>query len=98
MNLLKWASIFLVLALVAAAFGFTGIASDAAGIARFVFAFCVGLFLGLLIVEKTLRSLSMDEEVAAVKATLDQASIEILFLYRTLVFRNPIKVDQRTEP
>ena len=49
MNLLKWALIFLVLALVAAAFGFTGIASDAAGIARFVFAFFVGLFLGLLI-------------------------------------------------
>jgi uncharacterized membrane protein YtjA (UPF0391 family) len=35
--MLKWAAIFLVIALVAAPFGFTGIASAAAGIAKFLF-------------------------------------------------------------
>jgi uncharacterized membrane protein YtjA (UPF0391 family) len=35
--MLKWAAIFLVIALVAALFGFTGIASAAAGIAKFLF-------------------------------------------------------------
>ncbi|HXP36069.1 MAG TPA: DUF1328 domain-containing protein [Chthoniobacterales bacterium] len=35
--MLKWAAIFLVIALVAALFGFTGIASPAAGIAKFLF-------------------------------------------------------------
>lgn len=35
--MLKWAAIFLVIALVARLFGFTGIASAAAGIAKFVF-------------------------------------------------------------
>ena len=35
--MLKWAAIFLVIGLVAALFGFTGIASAAAGIAKFLF-------------------------------------------------------------
>ena len=35
--MLKWAFIFLVIALVAALFGFTGIATAAAGIAKFLF-------------------------------------------------------------
>ena len=35
--MLKWAAIFLVIALIAALFGFTGIASAAAGIAKFLF-------------------------------------------------------------
>jgi uncharacterized membrane protein YtjA (UPF0391 family) len=44
--MIKWALIFLVIALVAALFGFTGIAVAAAGIAKFLF----GLFLLLCIV------------------------------------------------
>lgn len=36
-NMLRWAVIFLVIALVAALFGFTGIAAAAAGIAKFLF-------------------------------------------------------------
>ena len=35
--MLKWAAIFLVIALVAALFGFTGIASASAGITKFLF-------------------------------------------------------------
>jgi uncharacterized membrane protein YtjA (UPF0391 family) len=35
--MLRWAVIFLVIALVAALFGFTGIAAAAAGIAKFLF-------------------------------------------------------------
>ena len=35
--MLKWAFIFLVIALIAALFGFTGIATAAAGIAKFLF-------------------------------------------------------------
>ncbi len=35
--MLKWAFIFLVIALVAALFGFTGIAAAATGIAKFLF-------------------------------------------------------------
>jgi len=35
--MLRWAVIFLVVALVAALFGFTGIATAAAGIAKFLF-------------------------------------------------------------
>jgi uncharacterized membrane protein YtjA (UPF0391 family) len=36
-SMLRWAVIFLIIALVAALFGFTGIASAAAGIAKFLF-------------------------------------------------------------
>ena len=35
--MLRWAVIFLVVALIAALFGFTGIAATAAGIAKFLF-------------------------------------------------------------
>jgi uncharacterized membrane protein YtjA (UPF0391 family) len=44
--MLRWAVIFLVIALVAALLGFTGIASAAAGIAKFLF----GLFLVLCLI------------------------------------------------
>jgi uncharacterized membrane protein YtjA (UPF0391 family) len=37
MTLLKWAGIFFIIALVAALFGFTGIAEGAADVARFLF-------------------------------------------------------------
>lgn len=55
--LLKWAAIFLVIALVAAAFGFTGIAEGAADIAKVLFymflALCVLFFIaGLVLAEK----------------------------------------------
>jgi uncharacterized membrane protein YtjA (UPF0391 family) len=47
--MLRWAVIFLVIALVAALFGFTGIATAAAGIAKFLFflflAMCLILFI-----------------------------------------------------
>jgi uncharacterized membrane protein YtjA (UPF0391 family) len=47
--MLRWAVIFLVIALVAALFGFTGIASAAAGIAKLLFflflAVCLLLFI-----------------------------------------------------
>jgi len=36
-KMLRWAVIFLIIALVAALFGFTGIAAAAAGIAKFLF-------------------------------------------------------------
>jgi uncharacterized membrane protein YtjA (UPF0391 family) len=36
-RMLRWALIFLIIALVAALFGFTGIAAAAAGIAKFLF-------------------------------------------------------------
>jgi uncharacterized membrane protein YtjA (UPF0391 family) len=44
--MIKWAVIFLVIALVAAVFGFTGVAVAAAGIAKFLF----GLFLVLCLI------------------------------------------------
>ncbi len=47
--LLKWALIFFVIALIAAAFGFTGIAAGAAGIAKILFYLFLALFLVLLI-------------------------------------------------
>jgi uncharacterized membrane protein YtjA (UPF0391 family) len=55
--LLKWAAIFLVIALVAAAFGFTGVAEGAADIAKVLFYLFLGmcvLFLiaGLVLAEK----------------------------------------------
>ena len=37
MALLRWSLLFVVLAIVAALFGFTGIAADAAGIAKILF-------------------------------------------------------------
>ena len=47
--LLKWAFIFFVVALVAAAFGFTGIAAGAASIAMILFYLFLGIFVVLLI-------------------------------------------------
>jgi uncharacterized membrane protein YtjA (UPF0391 family) len=49
MALLKWAAIFFVIALVAAAFGFTGIAAGAADIAKVLFYIFLALFAVLLI-------------------------------------------------
>jgi uncharacterized membrane protein YtjA (UPF0391 family) len=47
-KMLRWAVIFLIIALVAALFGFTGIAAAAAGIAKFLFflflVFCLIFF------------------------------------------------------
>lgn len=37
---------------------------------------------------------SRDEVVAAVKAALDEAGIEIPFPYRTLVFKDALHVDR----
>jgi uncharacterized membrane protein YtjA (UPF0391 family) len=49
MSLLKWAIVFLVISLIAALFGFTGIAAGAGDIARILFfiflAICVVLFI-----------------------------------------------------
>jgi uncharacterized membrane protein YtjA (UPF0391 family) len=57
-TMLRWAVIFLVIALVAAVFGFTGIASAAAGIAKFLFflflAVCLILFIAGLSVARRL--------------------------------------------
>ena len=48
--MLKLALFFLVVSLVAALFGFTGISAAAAGIARILFFVFIVIFLGLLIV------------------------------------------------
>ena len=42
--MLKWAAIFLVIALIAAVFGFTTIAGAAAGIAKFLFFLFIAIF------------------------------------------------------
>jgi len=47
--LLKWAAIFFVIALIAAALGFSGIAAGAAGIAKILFYLFLGIFFVLLI-------------------------------------------------
>lgn len=47
--MLKWSVIFLVIALVAAAFGFGGIASAAAGIAKILFFIFLAIFVITLI-------------------------------------------------
>ena len=47
--MLKWAAIFLVIAIVAAIFGFTDIASGAATIAKILFFIFIVLFLGVLL-------------------------------------------------
>lgn len=48
--MLKWAAIFLIIALVAALFGFTDIASASAGIAKILFAIFLVLFLGAVLI------------------------------------------------
>jgi uncharacterized membrane protein YtjA (UPF0391 family) len=56
--MLRWAVIFLVVALVAALFGFTGIATAAAGLAKFLFflflVVCLVLFIAGFTVAKKL--------------------------------------------
>lgn len=47
--MLKWAVIFLVIALVAALFGFGGIASAAAGIAKVLFFIAIAIFVVMLL-------------------------------------------------
>lgn len=47
--MLKWAFIFLIIALVAAVFGFGGIASTAAGIAKVLFVIALAIFVIMLI-------------------------------------------------
>jgi uncharacterized membrane protein YtjA (UPF0391 family) len=48
--MLKWAVIFLIIALVAALFGFTDIAAASAGIAKILFAIFLVLFLVMLVI------------------------------------------------
>jgi uncharacterized membrane protein YtjA (UPF0391 family) len=48
--MLKWAVIFLIIALVAALFGFTGIASASAGIAKILFGIFLVLFLAAVFI------------------------------------------------
>jgi len=48
--MLHWAAIFLVIAIVTAIFGFTGIATASAGIAQMLFFVFIGLFVIVLIV------------------------------------------------
>lgn len=55
--MLRWSVIFLVVAIVAALFGFTGIAASATGIAKalffvFVILFALALIAGLFLVKK----------------------------------------------
>lgn len=47
--MLRWAVVFFIISLIAAVFGFGGIASAAAGIAKFLFFVFVALFLIALI-------------------------------------------------
>lgn len=47
--MLKWALIFFIISLVAAMFGFTGIASGAAAVAQILFYVAVALFLLFLV-------------------------------------------------
>lgn len=47
--MLKWALVFFIVSLVAALFGFTGIASGAAAIAKILFYIAVALFVVFLI-------------------------------------------------
>ena len=48
--MLKWAVIFLVIALIAALFGFTDIAAASAGIAKILFGIFLVLFLVMLVI------------------------------------------------
>lgn len=47
--MLKWAAIFFIISLIAGLFGFTGIASGARGIAKFLFFIALAIFLVILI-------------------------------------------------
>ncbi|MEI9964213.1 MAG: DUF1328 domain-containing protein [Caulobacteraceae bacterium] len=55
--MLKWAFIFLVIALIAGALGFTGVAGAAMGLAKILFFLCLAVFviflvLGLTVMKK----------------------------------------------
>jgi uncharacterized membrane protein YtjA (UPF0391 family) len=52
--MLKWALIFLIIAVVAGIFGFTNVEAASATIARWLFGIFVVLFLGALIIGLTL--------------------------------------------
>ncbi|MDR4493498.1 MAG: DUF1328 domain-containing protein [Nitrospirales bacterium] len=57
MIFLKWSAIFLVIALIAAVFGFTGVAEGAAEIAKILFYLFLGLcglllFIGIVVYKK----------------------------------------------
>jgi uncharacterized membrane protein YtjA (UPF0391 family) len=52
--MLKWSATFLIIAIVAAIFGFTGIASGAVSIAKIIFFVFIALFLAALILGGTL--------------------------------------------
>jgi uncharacterized membrane protein YtjA (UPF0391 family) len=47
--MLRWALIFLIIALIAAAFGFTDIAAASAGIAKILFGIFLVLFLAVIV-------------------------------------------------
>lgn len=47
--MLRWAAIFLVIAIIAALLGFTGVAGAAADIAKFLFALCLAICLVLFV-------------------------------------------------
>ncbi len=52
--MLRWAAIFLVIALVAAVFGFGDLSAGAAGIAKILFFFFLVLFVGSLVIGYTI--------------------------------------------
>ena len=52
--MLKWAGIFLLIAIVAGIFGFTGVESGAVQIAKILFGIFIFLFLGALILGFTI--------------------------------------------
>ena len=52
--MLKWAATFFIIAIVAAVFGFTDIASGAASIAKVLFFIFIVLFLGAIILGGTI--------------------------------------------
>ena len=54
MSLLKWAFIFLIISLVAALFGFTGISTATADVARILFFIFVLIFVVLLVLGLTI--------------------------------------------
>ncbi len=66
--MLRWAVIFLVIAIVAALFGFTGIAAGAAAIAKFLF----GLFLLLCLIFFILSNISRQKSPLIRKQLRDQ--------------------------
>ena len=75
--MLKWAVIFLVIALVAALLGFTGIATAAAGIAKFLFflflALCVIFFIVGAMAAKKITTVKA-ERIRGSRANLNPAS------------------------